>query len=207
MLRTERDPETILNRKENFLREIGNTFGDGVEEKVHKDALKLIKEYTEHHDPLPEERAIHVEDNIVPVACIYKALKDQVGTAAIAFIRRVKNSSSEESGKDLDARLSDEGSEAFFRWWVEYCKNVYGEKNGFVSVHYPAEEQGAALDVLKCPYKEYLTELGCPELITAFCDSDNYLYGDLKGVRFVRRGTLGYGDERCDFRLESNCKP
>lgn len=203
MLRTDREPETILRRKENYLRKVGNTFGDEVEEKVREDALDLVRQYTESHDPLPEEEAIHVEDNIVPTACIYMALKGQVGTAAITFIRRVKNSSSEESGRNLDSRLRDMGREAFFCWWVEYCRNIYGKANGFVSVHYPPEKQGATLDVLKCPYKEYLDELGCPELITAFCDSDNYSYGNLRGVRFIRKGTLGYGDNKCDFRLEA----
>ena len=207
MLRKDREPETILKRKEEYLREIGKSFGDEAEGKVREGALDLVREYTESHDPLPEEKAIHVEDNIVPTACIYKALKDQVGTAAITFMRRVKNSSSEESGRNLDSRLREIGKEEFFSWWVEYCKSVYGEKNGFVSVHYPADKNGASLDVLKCPYKEYLAELGCPELITAFCDSDNYSYGCLTGVRFMRRGTLGYGDDKCDFRLEAVCNP
>lgn len=203
MLRTDREPADILNRKKRFLDEAGIAFGAETEEKVRRNALKLVTQYVNSHDPLPESQAIHVEDNIVPLACIYLALKEQVGTAAIAFMRTVKNKVSAESGKEMNIRLQKTGPEEFFRWWVGYCRNAYGEENGFVSVHYPAEKNSASLDVLRCPYKEYLEELGCPELITVFCDSDNYSYGSLEGVRFIRRGTLGYGDGKCDFRLET----
>ena len=51
------------------------------------------------------------------------------------------------------------------------------------------------------PYKTYLTELGCPELVKIFCENDERVYGALPGLVFERSGTLGKGADRCDFYI------
>ena len=45
----------------------------------------------------------------------------------------------------------------------------------------------------------YLTELGCPEITKIFCENDERIYGNLPGLKFERKGTLGKGAEKCDF--------
>lgn len=60
------------------------------------------------------------------------------------------------------------------------------------------------MDVISCPYNNYFTELGCPELTKIFCESDNRIYGVLTGVIFERAGTIGMGAKRCDFYIRKN---
>ncbi len=63
------------------------------------------------------------------------------------------------------------------------------------------------MDVVSCPYHRYFTELGCPELTRISCKSDDLVYGNLPGIKFERTGTLGRGNDRCDFYINSGRKP
>jgi hypothetical protein len=55
-------------------------------------------------------------------------------------------------------------------------------------------------DVRRCYYQDVFTELGVPELVAAFCNTDDYVYDRAsKAYDWRRRLTLGRGDDRCDF--------
>lgn len=41
--------------------------------------------------------------------------------------------------------------------------------------------------------------LGCKELTSTFCLSDDRVYGDMCGIAFERKGTIGRGNDKCDF--------
>lgn len=57
------------------------------------------------------------------------------------------------------------------------------------------------MDITTCPYCRYAKSLGCPELMSVFCDSDFATYGNLPGIKFKRSQTLGTGGSYCDFRF------
>lgn len=198
-----RTAERILSGKDSYFMAIKERYGEDVSDKVRTEAARLLDEYLSTHDPLPRPQAIHVEDNIIPTAYIYGVLKGIVGVEALELMKKIKADAARETGYELNGKLLARGKEAFFRWWEQYCRDTYSDGNGFHSIHYSAKEDGVSLDVLKCPYCEILASMGIPELIPAFCESDNESYGHLDGVRFVRKGTLGMGMDRCDFRLET----
>jgi hypothetical protein len=55
-------------------------------------------------------------------------------------------------------------------------------------------------DMRRCYYQDVFTELGTPELVAAFCNTDDYVYdGASKAYAWRRRLTIGRGDDRCDF--------
>ncbi|GAB4479189.1 MAG: hypothetical protein Kow00124_24480 [Anaerolineae bacterium] len=59
-----------------------------------------------------------------------------------------------------------------------------------------------AFNVYSCFYLDVLTAYGAPELTRLFCQLDDVIYGALPpGLAFERAGTLGRGDDRCDFRF------
>ena len=60
------------------------------------------------------------------------------------------------------------------------------------------------VNVLKCPYMKYCELLGCKELTSTFCFSDDRVYGDMCGIAFERQGTIGRGNEKCDFYFYRN---
>lgn len=202
MISDTRTPESVLKGKQHYYDAIQERFGRETADAVFSDALARISEYWYTHDRLPEGQAIHVEDNIVPIAFIYMALKDLIADEAYPLIHAVKSDASATDSEALKTRIRRDGVDSFFLWWADHCRKVYGCGNGFVSVHHEPSSDHVSLEILGCPYQTTLKELGCPELIRSFCDSDNAFYGGLPEIRFIRKGTLGYGNELCDFRLQ-----
>ena len=43
--------------------------------------------------------------------------------------------------------------------------------------------------------------LGTPELTQIFCINDECTYGDIPGLEFIRKTTLGTGGDKCDFYI------
>ena len=55
--------------------------------------------------------------------------------------------------------------------------------------------------IKKCLWHTACIENDCPELCRLFCDVDNVTYGGLKKIGFIRKQTLGYDGECCDFHF------
>ena len=71
--------------------------------------------------------------------------------------------------------------------WVAEC--LFSNRNEF------------QINIRRCLWYDACVENGCPELITAFCACDDTLYSCLHKMRFFRSGSLGHGNELCDFRF------
>lgn len=46
---------------------------------------------------------------------------------------------------------------------------------------------------------KYCELLGCKELTSTFCLSDDRVFGNMSGITFERQGTIGRGSDKCDF--------
>lgn len=55
-------------------------------------------------------------------------------------------------------------------------------------------------DVQECALHRYLSAQGAPELTKLICRLDDVMMEYVEGLALVRTGTIGRGDERCDFR-------
>ncbi len=65
-----------------------------------------------------------------------------------------------------------------------------------------------AFDVHRCFYLDTLTEYGAPELTAVFCAPDDFVFAALPpSIRWERTGTLGRGQDRCDFRWRRALEP
>lgn len=74
--------------------------------------------------------------------------------------------------------------------WKSEC--VFSNRNEFqINIH-------------KCLWYDTCLENGCPELTSAFCATDDTLYNCLHKMRFFRSGSIGRGNELCDFRFARN---
>ena len=63
------------------------------------------------------------------------------------------------------------------------------------------------IDMIKCPYKDFMTKYNCPNLCQCFCDSDDTVYEGLhKNLIWERTKTLGRGNDCCDLciKLKNN---
>ena len=84
--------------------------------------------------------------------------------------------------------------------WHVVTRLSYGEKAGFRFHFYKVGGKRVKFDMLRCPYCLTCEKYGCPELVTAFCHTDDISNENLH-PRLVwnRSKTLGEGGDCCDF--------
>ena len=74
---------------------------------------------------------------------------------------------------------------------------------GFVYELPESHDNEARLNIVRCPYFEICKRYGCPEITSAYCDSDDAGYGNLHpNLIWGRTKTIGHGGDCCDFLLE-----
>ena len=79
---------------------------------------------------------------------------------------------------------------------------MFGPDAGFKAKHYEAKQGCFRIDMLECPYMNICKKYSCPEIVPAFCASDDVAYGNMHPkLIWGRTKTLGRGDEYCDFKL------
>ncbi|MDO5519909.1 MAG: L-2-amino-thiazoline-4-carboxylic acid hydrolase [bacterium] len=60
------------------------------------------------------------------------------------------------------------------------------------------------IDIHKCLWYDTCVEYGCPELTPLFCACDDTLYSALHKISFTRAGSIGRGNDICDFHFKKN---
>ena len=81
-------------------------------------------------------------------------------------------------------------------------KKSFGESAGFQAIYYDTPKNEFRADMIACPYLELCRKYECPEIVPAFCETDDIAYGNMHPrVLWGRTKTLGKGGNRCDFRL------
>jgi len=81
---------------------------------------------------------------------------------------------------------------------------MFNEEVGFKTKEYESNTKHYKVDVLQCPYKKYYKLLDCKEPTSTFCLSDDQAFGNISGITFKRQGTLGRGNDKCDFYFYRN---
>lgn len=76
---------------------------------------------------------------------------------------------------------------------------MFNGKAGFKFEEIEYNNKHYKVNVLKCRYMKYCELLGCKELTSTFCLSDDYVYGNMCGITFERKGTIGRESDKCDF--------
>lgn len=74
---------------------------------------------------------------------------------------------------------------------------------GFVYELPESHDNEVRINIVRCPYFEICKRYGCPEITSAYCDSDDAGYGNLHpNLIWGRTKTIGHGGDCCDFLLE-----
>ena len=74
---------------------------------------------------------------------------------------------------------------------------------GFVYELPESHYNEARINIVRCPYFEICKRYGCPEITSAYCDSDDAGYSNLHPkLIWGRTKTIGHGGDCCDFLLE-----
>ena len=86
---------------------------------------------------------------------------------------------------------------------LKMVNKSFGANAGFKAHVACNEKDHMHIDMLVCPYNEICRKYGCPEIVKAFCHSDDVAYGHMHPkLSWERSGTLGRGDDVCDFIIK-----
>ena len=78
----------------------------------------------------------------------------------------------------------------------------FGPKAGFAAENKRLAADEMRFDMVRCPYMDACARYGCPEIVRGFCDADDVCYANMHPrVSWERTKTLGYGHDRCDFKV------
>lgn len=149
----------------------------------------------------------HMLTNLYPTMSYYKALREfgYDAEAALAFVKA-------ETAKSAQVkRLRNERLAALpctyllYRLFIKSVMKKSFPADGWDTEWICRNAKELHFDFTRCLYKDCCDEENCPELCCVFCANDDISFGGLiPKIRFERSGTLGRGDDRCDFHFIKN---
>ena len=169
----------ILDSKKEYRAELVKLLSEDEVEKLWHKAASRLNSMLEKYESLPKGVHAHTDDKIFPAAAMYITAKEfMTEEQAFAVIENAAIAICEKGRKSVSKMVRMPfGATMFIKMWDPMTKNNFGSKSGFKNKFYPKEKGAYRMDVLECPYRRYLTELGCPELTRIFCENDECLYG------------------------------
>ena len=195
--------EKIMKKKAAVKAEMDKDLPRTQSDTLWREATTKLDGFLTQYRALPKGVHMHMDSRILPSAAIYLTVKDVIGKDnAYRVIENAAVQKCKPIEKKLRKLMKLPGMQSLFlKAWDPMTKKLFGPGNGFRNVFYPKKKGEYRMDVTACPYCRYFTELGCPELTKIFCENDERIYGNLPGLAFERKGTLGKGADRCDFCL------
>jgi len=193
----------ILEKKKEYRIEIEKILGKEDCDRIWKRTASRLNGYLKKYENLSEGVRAHTEGSIFPAAAFYLTVKEYLPQEeAFAVMERTADAICGKANRALSKMMRIPGAKSgFIKMWGPMTRKKFGPECGFKNKFYPKEKGAFRVDILECPFKKYLAELGCPELTKVFCDNDERVYGSLPGLVFERKGTLGKGADRCDFYI------
>ncbi len=147
---------------------------------------------------------MHLEKNILPGVALYQVLLAEKGdqAAALAEVELLLQASAVESGlRKATANLKYVPEPFRLLRLITPLIMQYGyPASGWETEFVEVSSQRIAFNIHRCFYLNTLTSYGAPELTRLFCQMDDVVYEALPAsIRWERTGTLGRGNEMCDF--------
>lgn len=176
-------------------------------EQIKEKSIMLYTEFCEQEKGKPREIVMHTVKQIYPCIAFYKAATECTGDSEKAY-SVVEQCFAERSEKT--AKLLQKLCRMPFvvksipRLMAVIIHRVFGTKSGFAMIDRNLKKNICHIDMICCPYNSICSACGCPELTTAFCNSDDIAYGNMHPkLSWERRKTLGRGNDCCDFIMKS----
>jgi hypothetical protein len=152
----------------------------------------------------------HLEKVILPGLALYRALLEESEDreAVLADVERLFEAAYGGAAKIMPYLDRVPQFFTLFRVGARRALRREFPPEGFEAEIVEDSERAFAFDMRRCFYLDVLTAYGAPELTPAFCKMDDLLYEGLPAsIGWERRGTLGRGDECCDFRWTARGAP
>ena len=189
-----------------LLGELRKKLGKEQTDALVSDAVKLCNELCDEYKDLPKREKLHTEQMTFPRAAIYlQMIKHISREEAISLIEESVRIGVEPDRNRLHiATKLPFIRPLFFNIFHKMIGTMFKGDAGFKFKEIEADSRHYRVDVLQCPYMKYCELLGCKELASTFCLSDDRVYGNMCGITFERQGTIGRGSDKCDFYFYIN---
>ena len=179
--------------------QLGPEKADAVMQKAYQRYAQLLEENKDE----PKAMDPHTKARIYPAISVFEALLQAGFTRqqAAQVLYDFYDTSAAKGAKFLQALLK---IPSLYKKVPGFASNMldksYGAAAGFSSVRHRVDETGMHIDVTACPYNEICCRYGCPEIVQAFCHSDDVAYGHRHPkLDWARTQTRGRGGDCCDF--------
>lgn len=189
-----------------LLGELRKKLGKEQTDILVNDAVKLCNELCDQYKDLTKKEKLHTEQMIFPRAAIYLQMIKYIShEEAIGMIEESVRIGVEPDRNRLHAATKLPFIRTlFFKIFHKMIGTMFNGDAGFKFKEIEADSRRYRVDVLQCPYMKYCELLGCKELTSTFCLSDDRVYGNMCGITFERHGTIGRGSDKCDFYFYMN---
>jgi hypothetical protein len=175
----------------------------GQAQKVWQQAEKNFDDLMQENPNQTKAAAEHTYVSIFPAISIYKAMQSCGVEDAMSIMEEGAARLSAKRGKTYAGMLKIPGMKSLFlKIFATGMRSGFGPEAGFAERFITENSRELKVDVTKCPYTDYCAKYGCPELVHVFCKNDEYAYGNLPGIQFLRTQTLGTGGQCCDFHFK-----
>ena len=145
----------------------------------------------------------HLEKNILPGLALYQVLRDENNDqeAVLAQVELLFETFVVPTHKLMLLLAHLPNPFAVFRVAARQTLRRSYPPQGWEMQMVEDSDQCVAFDVFRCFYLDVLTAYGAPELVPLYCKLDDLMYEMLPpSITWERTGTLGRGDDCCDFR-------
>ena len=153
-----------------------------------------------------KELRSHSYKRIYPGIAVYEAMRaeDISQEKAVWYIREYFQRLAAKRGPFFQRAIKTFGlARKFPHLFVAGVKKSCQSNAGFVYELPESHYNEARINIVRCPYFEICKRYGCPEITSAYCDSDDAGYGNLHpNLIWGRTKTIGHGGDCCDFLLE-----
>lgn len=193
----------IMKKKAAIKEDAGRYLTPEQSSRMWSQATERLESIMKKYENIPAGVHQHTDGYIFPSAAIYLTAKEYMDAdKAYSLIENTAIRNTESIGRMLGRFMKIPFMRSvFIGMWDSMTKKNFGSESGFRNRFYENKRGEYRMDILECPYCRYFTELGCPELTKIFCENDERTYGDLPGLEFIRKTTLGKGGDRCDFYI------
>ncbi len=183
-----------------LLKDIAEKYGAEKAEAICRSAQKELDGLRRKYFGLPKKTKRHTDDNIFPRVAIYRIMQKEIPGNELKMLDKASSEIGGRVNRLLNRITHFPGMAVFFLRAMSYMeRKMYGPDAGFATVFHADNNEKVRFDITKCPYFEYCSICGCPELAKTFCKSDIYCYGNLDKIAFERSETIGTGGTKCDF--------
>lgn len=195
--------KSALDKKEGIRKGLINEVGRNDADMIWNRAKEILADIEQRYSDVPKGQQMHTSF-IFPSAAVQLAAVEVTGDKQIGYkaISEYSWAKSRKMGAMLKKMSKIPGFNKWFvSMWDPISRKSFGPNAGFKNVFYPKAKGEYRMDITECPYNTYFTKLGTPELTEIFCINDEYSYGGVPGLEFIRHTTLGTGGDKCDFYI------